>query len=355
MKFPLPADVELEFFRQLWKKSADPFWLCECVDDDFVMTAFNPAQRVLLPLVAEGASVRALLGGGAQAEILLSGYFECRNAVKTVVFRQQPVVDGEERLFQTLLVPVTNAQGAVTHICGTARDLTHFLRTQRALEDINRQLEKRVEERTQALNEANAELREANQVLEQLASSDGLTELANRRRFFDLARAEIQRAQRYKHSLSLQMLDIDHFKAINDRFGHLAGDHVLRGVANILRANLRHNDVAARIGGEEFAILLPETEIGDAVHHAERLRRIIESSVFPFGAENLEISVSIGVSGLSEGEWTLEPVLMGADNSLYQAKQDGRNLVRFARVDPVGGEVGFFGERDSGAGQTPPG
>ena len=339
MKFPLASGVELEFFRQLWEKSADPFWLCECVGNDFVVAHFNPAQRLVLPQIAPGASVRELLGGGDQAEMLLSGYYECRNAAKTVMFKQQPFVEGEERLFQTLLVPVTNARGAVTHICGTARDLTYFLRTQRALEDINRQLEQRVNERTQALNAANLELREANRVLEQLASSDSLTELANRRCFFDQARAEIRRAQRYKHALSLQMLDLDHFKTINDRFGHLAGDQVLKSVADLLRANLRHNDLAARIGGEEFAILLPETGIEDAVLHAERLRRAIQSSVFPFGAENLNISVSIGVSELAEGEWTLEGVLMRADNSLYQAKQDGRNLVRFAHLDPQGSRV----------------
>ena len=342
MKFPLAPHVELEFFRQIWEKSNDPFWLCECVGEDFVVTAINPAEQAIDAKIHPGLSLRSYLGHGSEADKLIADYYECRDSGRTISFRQQPVIAGEERLFHTLLVPVTDAQGGVTHICGTARDLTQFLQAQRALEDLNRQLELRVAERTQALNQANADLREANRVLERLASSDSLTDLANRRRFFDHAGAEVLRARRYKHPLSLQMLDIDYFKAINDRFGHVAGDQVIKELADTLRANLRHNDLAARIGGEEFAILLPETDIQDAAHYAERLRRAVESHVFHVGEDTLQITISIGVSGLSADETSVEPALMRADSSLYLAKQEGRNRVCASGGDEASGNLCVF-------------
>ncbi len=325
MDFPLAQNVELDFFRQLWEKSNDPFWLCECVGDDFVVVVVNPAERLVDASIASGLSLRAYFGEGNAADELLSGYFECRDTARTVLFRQQAVINGVERLFHSLLVPVTDARGRVTHICGTGRDLSQFLQAQRALEALNKQLEARVAERTQALNQANADLREANRVLEQLARSDSLTALANRRCFFEEAGAEVLRARRYRHPLSLQMLDIDHFKSINDRFGHAAGDNVIRAIAEILRDNLRQTDLAARIGGEEFAVLLPETDIAAAEHHAERLRQTIASH--DFGGGLPEITVSIGVSCVGIDETTIEPVLLRADNALYRAKQSGRNCV----------------------------
>ena len=192
MKSPLSPRIELEFFRQLWQKSDDPFWLCACAGEDFVLTAVNPAEEAISADFQPGASLRSILGHSVEADELLSGYFECRDSAQTVKFRQQLVFEGSERLFETLLVPVTNALGEVTHICGTARDLTAFLVAQRSLEELNRQLERRVAERTEALNRANGELREANRILEKLAASDSLTELANRRNFFERADAEVQ-------------------------------------------------------------------------------------------------------------------------------------------------------------------
>ena len=339
MEFPLSASVELEFFRQLWQKSNDPFWLCECAGQDFVLTAVNPAETSIDERFRPGASLRSILGHSAEADELLSGYFECRDSAQTVKFRQQPIFQGTERLFETLLVPVTNVQGDVTHICGTARDLTPFLVAQRSLEELNHRLELRVAERTQALNQANAELREANQILEKLAASDSLTELANRRSFFEHAAAEVQRAQRYGHPLSLQMLDIDHFKSINDHFGHAAGDEVLRKLADVLRANLRHNDLAARIGGEEFVVLLPETRLEAAAQHAERLRMAIAALRFPFDQSAHSITVSIGVAALDIGELSPDPMLMRADSGLYRAKDDGRNRVQVAWSGEVGGSL----------------
>jgi diguanylate cyclase (GGDEF)-like protein len=171
-------------------------------------------------------------------------------------------------------------------------------------------------------------LRKANLILERLASSDSLTELANRRCFFERVADEIARANRYGHPLALQMLDIDRFKRINDRFGHAAGDAVLKSVAGILRTNLRQNDLAARIGGEEFVILLPVTTINDAAEHAERIRRAVETSTVAIGDSLLSVTVSIGVSGLDGDELSEDPMLTRADRALYQAKKNGRNQVQ---------------------------
>lgn len=328
MNLPFDSYIELDFFRQLWQKSYDPFWLCECVENDFVITSVNPAEEQIDSRLQPGKSIRSLIGYTPEADALLSGYFECRDTARTVRFRQEPQLNGQERLFETLLVPVTDAHGKVTHIYGTARDLTHFLTAQRAQEELNHQLEQRVAERTDELNKANDELRKANLVLERLASSDSLTELANRRCFFERVADEIARANRYGHPLALQMLDIDRFKRINDRFGHSAGDAVLRAVAGTLRANLRQNDFAARIGGEEFVILLPVTTIGDAVEHAERVRRAVEKSTVAVGDERLSVTVSIGVSGLDDEDLSEDPMLTRADRALYRSKKNGRNQIQ---------------------------
>ena len=319
--------VDSEFLRQLWEKSYDPFWICTCLGNDFEIIEVNPAEKEIDPRLRPGTSLRSFIGHGDEADDLISGYFECVETGEPIRFRQCPVIDGNERLFETLLIPIADTTGKVTHICGTARELTPFLEAQRSLEDVNRQLEIRVAERTRELNRVNEELREANLILEKLAAADGLTDLANRRHFFERATAEVLRTQRYGHPLSLQILDIDHFKEINDQFGHAAGDEVLKYFADILRASLRSNDLAARIGGEEFVILLPESGIDDALALAERIRHTIESTVIRFDDHHLTITVSIGVATLLAGEISPDAMLRRADSALYQAKQAGRNRV----------------------------
>ena len=108
MKFPLAADVELAFFRQIWEKSDDPFWLCEGVGEDFVLAAINPAERVIDARLKPGLSIVAYLSAFPETDRLISGYYDCRNTGRTISFRQQITLQGEERLFQTMLVPVTD-------------------------------------------------------------------------------------------------------------------------------------------------------------------------------------------------------------------------------------------------------
>jgi len=160
-----------------------------------------------------------------------------------------------------------------------------------------------------------------------LATTDGLTALFNRRHFEELARAEWTRYQRYGRPLSLLLLDVDKFKSINDRFGHDAGDLVLKAVAFICKTTKRQTDVAARIGGEEFVLLLPETDEAAAETAAERLRKAIQVHTRSLPGGNLEVTVSIGVAGAGLAMSGFEVMLKRADEALYEAKRMGRNRV----------------------------
>ena len=162
----------------------------------------------------------------------------------------------------------------------------------------------------------------------QLATHDALTELCNRRHFAELADKEIARARRHGRPLSLCILDVDLFKPINDRHGHIRGDEVLRQVAAVLRRHARNDDVAARIGGEEFALLLPECTAADAALLADRLREAVAGTLFAPGGEAQRITVSIGVAALAPQRDTRPALMAAADAALYRAKSEGRNRVR---------------------------
>lgn len=161
--------------------------------------------------------------------------------------------------------------------------------------------------------------------LRELATTDALTGAHNRRHFFELAEAELARAGRYRHSLCVGMLDLDHFKAVNDRFGHQVGDEALQLVVAAARAQLRKPDVVGRYGGEEFALMLPETSLDDAAEVLERTRQAVEAIVLVSAGEQVHLTVSAGVVAWKVGE-RIDETLHRADDALYQAKQ-GRNRV----------------------------
>jgi diguanylate cyclase (GGDEF)-like protein len=167
--------------------------------------------------------------------------------------------------------------------------------------------------------------------LEKLAAIDPLTGISNRRQFESLARAELGRSQRYMRPLSLLMIDIDHFKQVNDRFGHEAGDRVLKFLANVLISAKRASDVVGRIGGEEFAILLPETSKEAALVIAERLRQLAQTCAPAIAGEKLDVTISIGVAAASIRTSGMETLCRQADQALYEAKRSGRNRVVAAR------------------------
>ncbi|MTJ80693.1 MAG: GGDEF domain-containing protein [Telmatospirillum sp.] len=161
--------------------------------------------------------------------------------------------------------------------------------------------------------------------LEKMAQTDSLTGLSNRRQFREKATVELARLSRNRSCLSLLSLDLDHFKAINDNFGHAAGDAALVHFSNVLRSSLRISDIAARIGGEEFTILLPDTTPSNAWILAERIRRAVASVPVYHNDDKIQVTVSIGVTGTSDASTPLDRLLEKADKALYQAKETGRN------------------------------
>ena len=171
--------------------------------------------------------------------------------------------------------------------------------------------------------------------LEELATTDALTGVPNRRSFLERATGEFSRAKRNRHDMSILMIDVDHFKAINDRHGHAAGDQVLRHIAQACNGALRGSDILGRIGGEEFAALLPEADGATAGLVASRLRRAVIDIANKTGATSTPVSVSIGIATTHLCTESLETIMANADAALYQAKQDGRNrAVAFAGSEP---------------------
>jgi len=172
------------------------------------------------------------------------------------------------------------------------------------------------------------ENRRAHDELERRAYSDYLTGLANRRHFMELAENELARTLRYERELSILMFDVDHFKRVNDTYGHKVGDLVLMKLAEVCRAALRTIDIVGRIGGEEFAVLLPETGSEQAMEVAERLRAAIAAAQIRLGSGlPLRFTVSFGVASLSEKDSNVDMLLNQADRGLYRAKSEGRNRV----------------------------
>ncbi|MEZ4460391.1 MAG: GGDEF domain-containing protein [bacterium] len=170
-----------------------------------------------------------------------------------------------------------------------------------------------------------------------LTTTDGLTQIYNKRYFLKEMEREMSRSLRYDRELTLVMLDIDHFKPINDTYGHLAGDHVLRQVAKRIKEHIRRDDIFGRYGGEEFALMLPELPKVQGAHLGEKIRRLVEAEPFVFDNISIPVTLSMGVSDLEEyraaaaasGEPEINPFsfIKLSDDRLYQAKQAGRNRV----------------------------
>ena len=205
--------------------------------------------------------------------------------------------DGTSHWQDVSVSPVTDAKGAITHFVAIGDEISE---------------RKKME----------AELRH-------LATVDPLTCLLNRRSFFALAEHEISRLRRQPGMLCVAMLDVDHFKSINDVYGHHAGDEVLRALAKVSADCMREKDLLGRLGGEEFACILPDTSLDQAMLAAERLRSAIAAKRIPVsGDRSISITVSIGVAALTDRDLGLDAVLQRADQALYSAKLDGRDCIR---------------------------
>lgn len=162
---------------------------------------------------------------------------------------------------------------------------------------------------------------------EKLADTDELTGLNNRRAFFNLSNQVISQAIRSGEPVAVIMFDLDHFKQVNDRWGHAAGDTVLRGMAATARRTVRESDILARLGGEEFAILLPDTDLAKARYLAQRLQEAFASQIFPVTDGCVRCTASFGITASEGPGLTLDGLLRQADRALFRAKEAGRNQV----------------------------
>lgn len=175
------------------------------------------------------------------------------------------------------------------------------------------------------LSQALEKLEQLNEELQRLADTDPLTNSFNRRHFFSLSNSEFLRAKRHERSLSAIMIDVDHFKKTNDRYGHAGGDKILKILAQHCRGMLRDSDIFGRIGGEEFAICCPETSFEGALAIAEKLRVSLQEKDIVLDSESVNITISLGVAVLRDSDHTFKQLLNGADIALYKAKNEGRN------------------------------
>lgn len=178
--------------------------------------------------------------------------------------------------------------------------------------------------------------------LVELATIDDLTQLYNRRYFFERFHQEMERARRYRRPFSCLILDIDHFKHVNDTYGHLAGDQVLVDIAQILKNNCRQSDLAGRYGGEELIVLLPETDGPGAITIANRIREMVEAHQTTDGkGDRISVTVSIGVASLTGPDFNglnkYDRLIQYADDALLLAKKEGRNQIRFYQSSPNAG------------------
>lgn len=215
----------------------------------------------------------------------------------------RPITGTEEFMFQNLTIsPLSGTDGQIEKICLMVYDVTDIASSKKALEQANKQLEK-------------------------LSMTDRLTGLLNRGTWENLLDAEFERHRRYGQKTCLVMFDIDHFKAVNDTHGHLAGDEVIKHTAAVTKSSLRQSDTPGRYGGEEFGIILPETDAEGARTICERIRQTIEESTVNTSVADIQYTVSIGVAPLSGETENYMQWLQQADEALYAGKEGGRNRV----------------------------
>lgn len=214
-----------------------------------------------------------------------------------------------------LLLNNTYLQALNTRISALSREAEGFLIVFRDISELKSTQEK--------LEKAKNELQKANKALQIMANTDHLTQLPNRRYFLEKFSLEVARKNRHDSPLSMLILDLDHFKSINDTYGHTAGDEVLRRVSSIIKDSVREYDIAGRLGGEEFGLILPDTDIEGAKNYAERLRKNIQTS---HNENEIPITASIGLTEAKK-EMSVEQIIEAADTALYHSKETGRNKV----------------------------
>lgn len=284
-----------EEYERVFQSTQDCMFLIR-VDDGpefrFIRNNHSHQQQTGLALRdLQGKTPRELLGPEL-GDMVAANYVRCILAGSSISYEEQLPLPGGERIWHTTLTPVLEGD-TIVYIVGSSQDISQ---------------RKKAEEK-----------------LRILATTDELTSLWNRRYFLEALQREIKRVKRYGQPLSLLMMDIDHFKCINDEHGHDVGDQVLRGFAKSLREHFRENDIPGRLGGEEFAVLLPATGMEGALAVAERFREYVEDCPMCSLNPAIQITISIGIAEYAPDLAKVDDLLIRADRALYQAKNKGRN------------------------------
>ena len=261
----------------------------------------NPAFEKLMGYRAEeviGESPRLLHGPNTDRQT--------RYRIRKAILHGKPIrtellkygKDGQARWLDMNIVPLQDDSGEIKYFASIERDLTRYKKMERQLAN--------------------------------MALFDSLTGALSRAAYLQHAEKEFKRSKRYNRPLSTIMIDIDHFKKINDQYGHAAGDHVLQIFVEAIEEEIRGPDAIGRIGGEEFALLMPDTPLKSAAHLAERVRQRITKYPYIAGKMLIEVTASLGVAVMEEEDANYKAMLQRADEALYTAKHSGRNRVTMA-------------------------
>jgi diguanylate cyclase (GGDEF)-like protein len=218
----------------------------------------------------------------------------------------RPITSQANQMYQNITIfPLASLTGHVEQICLIIYDVTDEAVSRLGMQSLNNQLE-------------------------ELGKIDGLTGLYNRRFWEEQFVMEFKRGRRSENPSSLIMLDIDHFKKVNDTYGHPAGDEVIKALGGIIKKAIRETDIAGRYGGEEFAIILPETPVANVEFVSERIRRLVEKCTVVYDEVDISFTISVGIAGFKQTHKDSTQWLDSADKALYKAKESGRNRVMLA-------------------------
>ncbi len=214
-----------------------------------------------------------------------------------------PITSTAEHMYQnSMLYPLEDTEGNISYVAIVIFDVTDIATSKMALQ-------------------------QANSELARISRTDSLTQLFNRGFWQECLYREMQRCRRHNHTASLILFDVDHFKPVNDNYGHTAGDEVLRHLGREVRKNVRETDIAGRYGGEEFGVILPETSAQEALVFAERFRKLIAGHTIAAEDQKLSITISLGIAEITPEMQQPDEWITAADRALYQSKNSGRNRV----------------------------
>ena len=304
----------------LWDFFPAPMMMVRCEGPgDFVVEAVNPFQQATLSdqKIYLGKDLSHMFPASLCNELTANCAHCVADGVSVRYEMPGKYIDEEchQGDCQLLLKPISGQPGVITHLLCIVHN-SSTCSGSKVAHYSELEIERRVLERTD-------ELTTINRQLSYLATHDWLTEAFNRRHLLELATTEFKRVCRYGLSLGLLMLDIDHFKSINDEKGHAAGDQALQTVARAIRATVRNCDLVGRYGGDEFIIVLPETDLQGARAIAERLSSTLQRA---------NLSASIGIATLERNDQTIDEVINRADHLLLSAKRNGRNRIESASL-----------------------